>query len=186
MAFTLRHRLLEANYFDPDMKNTAELRLLTEPDLVRVVDPKWKRLMTEKDIVALVNLGNFVKSNGEPRHYEVSRQNIDQVAIKLNHLFNDSKADWMPRFFCDTAAFWAGVRQEWPRLTDDEKRQVRAYSMAGCEAPFKDYKMYGRLLGLNDRAAFDRSMADTRDAALLIAKVNVMGQVYNNISNLLR
>jgi hypothetical protein len=186
MTFTLRHRLLEANYFDPDIRNTTILRLLTEPDPVRVVDPKWKRLMTEKDIVALVNLSNFIRSKGEPRHQEVSRQNIDRVTVNLNHMFNDSKADWMPRFFNDTAAFWAGVRQEWPRLTDDEKRQVRAYSMVGCEAPFKDYKMYGRLLGLNDRAAFDRSMADTRDAALLIAKVNVMGTVYNNIPNLLR
>jgi hypothetical protein len=186
VAFTLRHHLLEANYFDPNMQNTTELRLLTELDPVRVVDPKWKRLMTEKDLVALVNLSNFVKSKGEPRRQEVSRQNLDRVAIKLNHMFNDSKADWMLRFFCDTAAFWAGVQQEWPHLTDDETRQVRAYSMAGCEASFKDYKMYGRLLGLNDRAAFDRSKADMRDAALLIAKVNVMGTVYNNIANLLR
>ena len=186
MAFTLRHRFLEANYFDPNIRNTTILRLLTEPDPVRVVDPKWKRLMTEKDIVALVNLSNFIKSKGEPRRQEVPRELIDRLAIKLNHMFNDSKGDWMPRFFNDTAAFWAGVRQEWPRLTDDEKRQVRAYSMVGCEASFKDYKMYGRLLGLNDREAFDRSMADIRDATLLIAKLNVMGTVYNNIPNLLR
>jgi hypothetical protein len=47
-ALLLRHHLLEANYFDSDMQNTTELRLLTEPDPVRVVDPGGKHLMTER------------------------------------------------------------------------------------------------------------------------------------------
>src|SRR5215813_12048811 len=48
-AFTTRHSLLVSNYFDPGMQNTTELRLLNEPDPVRVVDPGSKRLMTERD-----------------------------------------------------------------------------------------------------------------------------------------
>ncbi|MBO0783097.1 MAG: hypothetical protein J2P37_30140 [Ktedonobacteraceae bacterium] len=185
-AVTLRHNLLRANYFDSDMQNTTELRLLTEPDPVRVVDPKCNRLMTETDVIALVNLSIFTKSKGEPHHQEVSNEAIDRVSSKLNHMFNGSKGDRMPRFLTEMASFWTGVRQEWPRLSDDEKRQVRSYSMVGYEAPFKDYKMYGRLLGLNQRAAFQRSMYDEQDAAVLIAKVGLMGVVYNNIPNLIR
>src|SRR5262245_40981328 len=55
-AFMRRHLLLELNYFEPDLQNTTTLRLLTEPDPVRVVDVGERHLLTESDVVALANL----------------------------------------------------------------------------------------------------------------------------------
>jgi hypothetical protein len=82
-----RHNLLDANYFEPDMQNTTELRLLLEPDPVRVVDPRLKNLMTEQDVVALANLSSFVNSNEEPRSQEFSRQEIDRQTRELGRAF---------------------------------------------------------------------------------------------------
>src|SRR5262245_17138872 len=156
LAFTTRHQLLMSNYFSPDMKNTTELRLLTEPDPVRVVDPGSKRLMTESEVVALANIYNFAKSEGEPRHKDLSHKDIDRLVVELDRAFgNYPDASEMPQFFGETAAFWAGVRQLWPQLSAEEKRMARAYANRTYKA-IMPTQMYARLWGLDTSAAFSR------------------------------
>jgi hypothetical protein len=180
-ALTLRHFLLQANYFNPDMQNTTELRLLTEPDPVRVVDPGGKSLMTERDVVALANLLSFSNSGEEPRSKEFSRQQIDSLTVELDRRFgNYPNADLMPRYFRETAALWAGIRREWPNLSAEQKRQVRAYAAKGNMAPMDDYKLYGKLLDLNIYEAFSHWNYDLTSAMIkLQGELMILNSIVN-------
>jgi hypothetical protein len=165
----LRHDLLEANYFNNDMQNTTELRLLTEPDPVLVVDPGGKGLMTKRDVVALANLSSIISnSGGEPRSQEVSRKKIDAITIELDRAFgNHPNARQLPRFFRETAALWAGIQREWSNLSAEQKRQVRAYVANGYRAPMDDYELYGKLLDLNTYEAFRHWQSDSSLSVLM-------------------
>jgi hypothetical protein len=161
-ALLLRHHLLEANYFDSDMQNTTELRLLTEPDPVRVVDPGGKHLMTEREVVALAQLLSFSSSKEEPRSQEFSRRQIDRLTIELDRAFgNHPNATPIPSYYRETAALWAGILREWPNLSAEHKRQVRAY-VAKCDVPLPmdDHKLYGKLLDLDNFWAQSRQLND--------------------------
>jgi hypothetical protein len=185
MAIRLRHELLEANYFAPDLQNTTELRLLLEPDPVRVVDPRVKHLMTEQDVVALANLFSFITNSDEgPRSQKVERKKIDAMTIELDRAFRDAAA--MDRYFHETAALWAGIRREWPNLSAGQKRQVRAYVTHGQMAPMDDYKLYGRLLDLNDSEAFQYAFNDILYAGMTVNAairrfelINTLRDVFN-------
>lgn len=186
-AITTRHFLLAFNYFTPEMQNTTELRLLNEPDPVRVVDPSTKRLMTEKDVVALANIYNFARSEGVPRHKELSRQEIDRLVAELDHAFgNHPKAGEMPQFFGEAAAFWTGVRQEWPRLSEEEKRQARAYASKTYKS-VPPVQLYAKLWGLDTNAAAKRYLDDVTARAVYINEVNmqvlVLGQIMNKVGS---
>jgi hypothetical protein len=180
-ALTWRHALLAVNYFDPDMQNTTELRLLTEPDPVRVVDPGYKRLMTEKDVVALVNIYHFAKSNGAPRHKELARQDLDRLVAELDRAYGNYKtATELPQFYGEAAAFWAGVQQQWPQLTAEEKRQARAYADKTYKA-LMPTQMYAKLFGLDTSAAFSRRQNDVTAALVYINEVNMQSLVLDRI-----
>lgn len=169
MAFSLRHSLLEANYFSPLLQNSTIVRLLNEPDPVRVVDAGGKHLMTESEVVALAELAHFSNSNGEPQHREFSRQSINNLAVELNRLFtNHAQGGQMPRFYWETAALWAGIRREWPNLNADQKRQVRVYAAKCGMVPLNDYKIYSQLLGINMYDAFDHWNHDSTMAYLRV------------------
>ena len=180
-AFTTRHSLLVLNYFDPGMQNTTELRLLNEPDPVRVVDPSSKRLMTERDVVALANIYNFARSEGAPRHSELSRQEIDRLVTELDRAYgNHQESGQLPQFFGETAAFWAGVRQEWPRLSDEEKRKARAYADKTYKS-LPPVQLYAKLWGLDSNAASKRYLDDVSACLVYINEVNMQSIVLHKI-----
>jgi hypothetical protein len=185
-ALTTRHFLLALNYFAPEMQNTIELRLLNEPDPVRVVDPGYKRLMTEKDVVALANIYNFANSDGEPRHKDLSRQVIDRLVVELDRAYgNYPKATEMPQFYGETAAFWAGVRQQWPHLNAEEKRQARAYAQNTYKARMP-VPLYAKLFGLDDNAAASRYLDDVNAVMVYINQVNMQNTVLDVLRNQVR
>jgi hypothetical protein len=157
MAIRLRHELLEVNYFNPDMQNTTELRLLTEPDPVRVASRTEivLALMTENDVIALAHLIPFSKSNDEPRSQKFSRQQIDNLAVELDRVYVrtwPNKAGGLTSHLQEAAELWAGIRREWPNLSVEQKGQVRAYAGKGYMAPMTEY-LYGKLLDLNQYEA---------------------------------
>jgi hypothetical protein len=164
-ALSTRHLTIELNYFGG--VNATELRYMTEPDSIRVVDPKSRRLITERDLVGLFNLRNFAKSNGDPVHTELSGRELDRLALELDRLYGrHPKAQMMPRYFGEMAAFWAGVRQNWSRLNNREKSLVRAY--AGKPSQIRmPAEMYGKMLGLNP-ATLNRRRGDASTLAPLL------------------
>jgi hypothetical protein len=164
-GIAVRHHLIEVNYFDPDMQNTTELRLLLEPDPVRVVARDEKAFMTEQDVVALANLCSFANSNEEPRPKELSRRQIDILTAELDRVFGPNGNWGMLTFFRETAELWAGIRREWPNLSDEEKRKARAYAAEGHMAPM-DPTLYGKLLDLDNFYATKHRIDDVNKASV--------------------
>jgi len=157
-ALGWRHRFLETNYFRSEMKGTLELRLMTEPDPVRVVDARSRRLMTERDIVALANLHRFARSDGAPQHKELSRQQIEELASLLNHSLASGQGT-LPLFFADAATYWAGVRQQWPYFNAQQRSLARAYANNTWRTSMP-VELYASLWGLDRAGASSRWTAD--------------------------
>ena len=175
-ALTLRHARITANFFDPDVQNTLFLRLLIAPDPVRVVDVRSRRLMTERDVIALANIRHFARSEGAPRHEALSRQQIEEMIALLRATVGGNSGN-MPQFFGEAAAFWAGVQQEWPDLDAEQRQLVRAYAdrMWRIQIPVE---LYGRLWGLDPQAASSRH-AD--DVSARIAAITDLNMLFGNL-----
>jgi hypothetical protein len=151
-AIHRRHFLIEVTYFDSRLRDMLEVQLLQEPDPVRVVDRRSKRLMTERDVVALANIRNFATSQSAPQHKAMNRQQIDRLVAVLNETASNGS---MPRFFSDAAAFWAGVRQQWPYFSEQQKQLTRAYSRDTWRVSMPT-DMYGSLWGLDAQGQLAR------------------------------
>jgi hypothetical protein len=170
-AYTMRHVIIGLNYFDPALQKTLHLRLLTEPDPVRVVDGRSRRLMTERDVIALANIHRFAKSDGPPRHRDLSRQQIEELVSTLKSAVG-AKGAMMPRFFGEAAAFWAGVQKAWPQLDAEQKRLARAYAAKMWRIQIPP-RLYGILWGLEPRAATSRYADDVGERISGITDINM-------------
>ena len=187
IAITLRRHLLEANYFDPAMQqDPTELRLLTEPDPPRVIDRKHKHLMTQGDVVALANLIVFTGSQGDPHRTAFSRQQIDQLAAGVERSFRTGPGDdffFMPKYYFEASALWAGILREWRALTPAEKLQVRNYAANGRMAPMDDPKLYARLLDLSPGDGYLHKHDDIQSAINVLNARNAMIRTFSNYLN---
>jgi hypothetical protein len=157
-ALSLRHRLIEANYFRPQMRGTLELRLLTEPDPVRVADARSGRVMTQRDVVALANLWNFSEATAAPHHRELSQRQVDELVSLLQKGVNGT-AGRLPQFFGGAAAYWAGVRQLWPYFNSEQKSLARAYARNTWQVRMP-VELYAALWGIDRASASRRWSAD--------------------------
>jgi hypothetical protein len=175
-ALSLRHARIAANFFDPDVQNTLFLRLLTVADPVRIIDVQSRRLMTERDVIALANIRHFARSQGEPRHQELSRQQLEEMVALLRATVGGNSGN-MPQFFGEAAAFWAGVQQEWPDLNVEQRQLARAYAdrMWRIQIPVE---LYVRLWGLDPQAASSRH-AD--DVSARIAEITDLNMLLGNL-----
>jgi hypothetical protein len=166
-----RHALIESNYLNPDLHDTIELRLFTELDPVRVVDVRSRRVMTERDVIALANLRRFATSREAPRHEQPSRSQIEALTAALQATVGGNSGN-MPRFFGEAAAFWVGVQQEWPKLDDRQKSLVRAYADKTWRVQMP-VELYGRLWGLDAQAASSRHADDVSARIAAITDINM-------------
>lgn len=157
-ALSMRHEILERNYFRSDMQGTLELKLMTEPDPVCIADPRAGRLMTERDVVALANLYQFVSSAGDPQHRELSRTRMNGLSAALNRSVA-ANGGTIPQFFGEAAAFWAGVRQHWPYFSSQQRNLVRSYATNTWRVSMP-VEMYVSLWGLDRQAASRRWSGD--------------------------
>lgn len=164
-ALYLRHGLIQVNYFSPKMQNKLELRLLTKPDPVRVVDPGGKRVMTQGDIVAIANLNIFLRCYAGPPEQQIFlADDLDKLARQFDEMFgNHPKARKMPEFMTNAAALWAGIQREWLELDEDEKLAVKDYIRHGAMRPMPR-SLYVRLIGMSENEAADLRARDIRVA----------------------
>jgi hypothetical protein len=152
-ALYLRHRFIEANYFLPQER--LWLRLLTEPDPIRLADPGSKRVMTERDVVALANIVMFfsVDEPDSPRHQSLSAEKIDELAAELARQFpNSSGARALPKHYAWADELWAGIRREWSALGPEERQAVREYVRSDVGRTMPRH-LYVRVLGMNEAEA---------------------------------
>jgi hypothetical protein len=171
-ALSLRHTRIAANYFDPDVQTTLFLRLLTTPDPVRVVDVQSRRLMTQRDVIALANIRHFARSENAPRHQELSRQQLEEMVALLRATVGGNSGN-MPQFFGEAGAFWAGVQHEWPDLNAEQRQLARAYAdrMWRVQMPVE---LYGRLWGLDPQAASSRQADDVSARIAALTDINML------------
>jgi len=186
VAITFRRHVLEAYYFDPVLKekNPTELRLISETDPPRILDRKHKHLMTQGDVVALANLIVFTGSQGDPHRTAFSRQQIDQLAAGVERSFRTGPGDdffFMPRYYFEASALWAGILREWRTLAPWEKSQVRNYSAQGIMAPM-DERIYAKLLDLSPGDGFLHKTDDMQSA---ISVLNARNSIIREFSSYL-
>jgi hypothetical protein len=169
-AQTERDWMLSENYFRPSLQGTIEIRLMAERDPVRITDPRSRRVMTEGDIVALANIRAFARSTGEPQHRDLSRGEIEMAVTKLAaRVGGDGK---MPQFFHEAAAFWTGVRREWPALDATQRDLARAYANKTWRIRLPP-EMYERLWGLPRHAVFSRQADDVGARIAQMTDINM-------------
>lgn len=169
--YAMRHWVIQLNYFEPKLQDMLLLKLMTQPDPVRVVDYRSRRLMTEQDVIALANIRQFAKSAGPPRHRKLSRQQIEELVAALNDAVGGNSGR-MPQFFGETAAFWAGVRNAWPALDAEQRQLARAYADRTWRIQIPP-RMYGLLWGLDARAATSRYADDVGARIAGITDINM-------------
>jgi hypothetical protein len=179
-AETQRHWFLNENFFRPKLQGTIEQRLMTEGNPVRVTDRRSARVMTERDIVALANLRDFARSKGAPRHRDLSRAEIEAAAKKLDALVGGDRGR-MPQFFAEASVFWIGVRQEWPKLTSEQRDLARAYAARTWRVRLPP-EMYERLWGLPRDKVFGRQ-AD--DLSARLGEMTMINAQLGNLPNLM-
>jgi hypothetical protein len=157
-AETQRHWFLNENFFRPKLQGTIEVRLMAEGNPVRITDRRSGRVMTERDIVALANLRDFARSKDAPRHRDLSRAEIEAAAKRLNALVGGDNGR-MPQFFAEASVFWIGVRQQWPKLSAEQRDLARAYAARTWRIRLPP-EMYERLWGLPRNKVFGRQADD--------------------------
>lgn len=157
-----RHSVIQNAYFAEGMQHTLCRCLALEPDPVRVADARVSRVMTQRDLGAFLNISNFSVSSTEPHHREITPAQLDIVAQELDRSFGarpTSSAE-MPQFYSDSAAFWAGIRREWPGLTPAERSALRDYTSFTIEVDLSQ-ELYQKVWGTTWTEAGWRRLDDT-------------------------
>jgi hypothetical protein len=134
--------------------------LINEPDPVRFFDAATRRIMTELDVVALANLIVFAGSDGGPRHRNLSFQEAETF---VRERLCDLSRCGVSVFFNEAGILWAGIQQQWPHFTAEEKRKARFYVQRG-RGNIMSVNQTAKVLGIDRWAALDRltsGMADT-------------------------
>jgi hypothetical protein len=170
-ALMAHHWQLEAKYFDPDLQGSRELQRLTQDDPVRVIDVRSRRLMTERDVMALAQIRQFARSDGPPVSQELSREKIDELAALLNAAFGGNSGR-MPLFYGETAVFWAGLQDAWADLSPEQQALARAYANKTWRVQMP-VEMYGKLWGLDAQNASNRHAADVSARISQITQLNI-------------
>lgn len=151
----IRHGIISVNYFEPKNQNTLIMRLLNEPDPVRFADPKSKRLMTERDIIALVNLQAFLDSKSDklPEEQKLSNKDIEKIVASIDELFGQNKyAGELLLYYVLTAELWASLKRDWQNLSKNERQAVLDYIQYKSQKPLPVY-LYQRLFGITSAEA---------------------------------
>ena len=158
----LRHMYIIANYFDPKIEGALGHQLLIEFDPIRVVDMNNKRLMKQSDIVGFINIAHFLKSDGPPKQYSYTSDEIDQVAKMIDKNYGMHPGSEGLSWFAGAAAvYWAGLQREWPKLSAQERKAVRQYRMTGSLNPLP-ISLYRRLFGVSENDARQLYAADKK------------------------
>ncbi len=142
-----RHDYISQLYFSPTQSGSLIQGLMTGADPIAVVENAPQRLMTRLDVIASMDLYQFVYDAGPPKAKRHSENDIQSATDTLNRVYG-SKKYVMPRHLPLAAEYWRGLELSWSGLSADEQGQVRAYFAGQIRRPLSR-KLYGILLGLN-------------------------------------
>jgi hypothetical protein len=121
-------------------------------EMIAVTDTKGKRIMTEGDVLAFVQLMKFQRTGVDPREIEKVRgPNDAKLAASLTAELRAmvEHGGMLPEMLPDSTAFWTGLLQNWASLTTEEKDRARNYVGKNLEGLLTDLPepLYARLMG---------------------------------------
>lgn len=180
----LRHVIISNVYFAPEGDGHVERKLILTPDPVRVIDNRGHRLMTESDLVAFANIVRWVSSGGPPQHFEPTRQQVDQLAQLLQSVYDNYDPDnpqFMPRFHPEAAQFWAGIRREWPKLSQSDRELMRKYPQLTFQMEISN-ELFQRVWGLDPDDAAMRGFDDRMEATRKIIAMGANLELFMSFS----
>lgn len=173
-------------YFSPTQAGSFIQQLTNEVDPIRVADKKSNRIMTHGDILAVMNLNRFVRDGGEPVNHTFTSKEINAVIEMYRRKFVDSGFK-LPFRAGLAAELWAGVYQNWKKLDDDQRQQVRNYYSDKDGSATMSASTYQVLWDhLNHEAALETKNTFTREQQYgrleAISYMMMMGRAARSIS----
>lgn len=178
-ALHQRFRITSAVVFNAEMVNTLAAKMLLTLDPVAVIDMPNKRLMTLASVRAIMGIHKFATTGADPRGIELPSA---EHAVKLSATLREAvlKGGVLPDLHCEAAVFWAGITQEWPRLSDAEKAAARDFakqSLSNGAATLPD-NLYIKLAGWSQDELNARKLA----AASGQLMTSALGWSYNQMT----
>jgi hypothetical protein len=194
-ALFLRHELVQGAIFGGELKGPVTLAILQEPDPVLVIDARAQYVMTRLDVLAFVNITNFARGTAapaKPNHRDLTDEQLALVAAELERCFGAQPAteNYLPQFYSEAAAYWAGVRREWASLSSQERDLTWLYPSYTFQVNMTD-EVFAKVWGLDPTEAalrhLDDTLARTWAVVLLSGEISMyvwfMGDVSRTFTN---
>ncbi|PUB78201.1 MAG: hypothetical protein DBO99_08955 [gamma proteobacterium symbiont of Ctena orbiculata] len=127
----LRHIYLKNAVFNPRNQGGIILKLLAEPDPVAFVDYKEQRLMTKRDLEALVALLYMSKSGklGLPTRLDARQFAEAKAFLATQYAGNTGRR--LPILFVIAVELYTGIARDWERLSKADRTATLVYLEEG-------------------------------------------------------
>ena len=100
--------------------------LTDEVDPIRLADAKSGRIMTEGDVLGLMNINRFLRDGGEPNEETFAADEIESHVSVFQQRYIEGPES-LPYRAALAAELWAGIRQNWDALDGNQKDAVLAF-----------------------------------------------------------
>lgn len=172
MDLLRRHYYSTRLYLSPTQAGSFIQQLTNEIDPIRVADPKSSRVLKQSDILGFLNINAFVKNGEGPQTIAFDSETIDAIVSEFQQRYVEDVTK-LPHRLSLSAELWAGITQNWDKLSTKEKQQVKNYFNPSSDAPIMQQSTYKNLLSLTDDEAADWRSQDNFEYQ--IARLEALG-----------
>ncbi|MET0068986.1 MAG: hypothetical protein ABW096_03045 [Candidatus Thiodiazotropha sp.] len=127
----LRHIYLKNAFFNPRNQGGIILKLLAEPDPVAFVDYKEQRLMTKRDLEALIALLNMTKSGRLNSPVLLDARQFAEAKAFLATQYAGNTGRRLPILFVIAVELYTGIARDWERLSKADRTATLVYLEEG-------------------------------------------------------
>jgi len=148
-------------YFSPTQAGSFIQQLTDESDPIRLADAKSERIMTQGDVLGVLNIRHFLSSDDRPatRHFDDAA--VDAVIASYRERFVDGVFK-LPFRAGLAAELWAGVEQNWDALDAAQQQQLRDFLENKDGKATMELGVFRIVLGLDEESAADYKAEFTR------------------------
>lgn len=145
-------------YFSPAQAGSFIQSLSDEVDPIQLADAKSERIMTQGDVLGVLNITHFLRHGGEPTEQSFAATEIDELIASFRREFVEGYKS-LPYRAGLAAELWAGLHQNWNRLTAEQKDAVRTYLSDARFTIRLDIPTYQAWLGMS----YEEALAYEKD-----------------------
>ena len=158
----LRHFYSELLYFSPTQAGSLIQGLSDETDPIQVADKKCKRILTRQDAVGLLNIAAFLELGGTPTEQDFPDEDVQELISLYREEFEMGYRK-LPYRLSMGAELWAGLVQNWKKLTAQERERVLNYLSPRAASEPLGASVYKNWLGLTAEEATEWLLRDERE-----------------------